>query len=72
MLLKFICRPNLQLVGTDAEQLSNMITFTSTLAENISSKVKRLDVAKVSYLLMLYIKITLPALIHKNKLNVRK
>ena len=40
-------RPNLQLVQNDAKQLAGMISFTSTLAENVSSKVRQLDVAKV-------------------------
>ncbi|XP_076331924.1 conserved oligomeric Golgi complex subunit 4 [Tachypleus tridentatus] len=38
--------PNLQLVHTDAKQLSSMVAFTSTLAENISSKVRQLDLGK--------------------------
>ncbi|XP_071496788.1 conserved oligomeric Golgi complex subunit 4-like [Diadema antillarum] len=38
--------PNLQLVLTDAKQLSGMIGFTSELAENVSSKVRQLDLAK--------------------------
>ncbi|CAH1779240.1 unnamed protein product [Owenia fusiformis] len=38
--------PNLQLVQTDSQQLSNMISFTSTLAENVSGKVRQLDLAK--------------------------
>lgn len=38
--------PNLQLIESDAKQLSSMIGFTSTLAENVSSKVRRLDLAK--------------------------
>jgi len=42
-----VFRPNLQLVQNDAKQLSGMISFTSTLAENVSSKVRQLDVAKV-------------------------
>jgi hypothetical protein len=40
--------PNLQIVHCDAEQLSEMITFTSTLAENVSAKVRQLDIARVS------------------------
>ena len=44
----YICSPNLQLVQTDANQLEGMISFTSTLAENVSSKVRQLDLAKVS------------------------
>ncbi|KAK2920236.1 conserved oligomeric Golgi complex subunit 4 isoform X1 [Channa argus] len=38
--------PNLQLIGGDASQLSGMITFTCSLAENVSHKVKQLDLAK--------------------------
>ncbi|XP_045888848.1 conserved oligomeric Golgi complex subunit 4 isoform X1 [Micropterus dolomieu] len=38
--------PNLQLIGGDASQLSGMITFTCSLAENVSSKVRQLDLAK--------------------------
>ncbi|XP_064466828.1 conserved oligomeric Golgi complex subunit 4-like [Ornithodoros turicata] len=38
--------PTFQLVHSDAEQLANMISFTSTLAETISSKVRQLDLAK--------------------------
>lgn len=41
-------RPNLQLIGEDASQLSGMITFTCSLAENVSRKVRQLDLAKVS------------------------
>lgn len=43
-------RPNLQILETDSKQLSSMVSFTSTLAENVSSKVRQLDVAKVSIL----------------------
>ncbi|XP_033475775.1 conserved oligomeric Golgi complex subunit 4 [Epinephelus lanceolatus] len=38
--------PNLQLIGGDASQLSGMITFTCSLAENVSRKVRQLDLAK--------------------------
>ncbi|KAG8572577.1 hypothetical protein GDO81_012098 [Engystomops pustulosus] len=38
--------PNLQLIEGDAQQLSGMITFTCNLAENVSSKVRQLDLAK--------------------------
>ncbi|XP_069511063.1 conserved oligomeric Golgi complex subunit 4 [Ambystoma mexicanum] len=38
--------PNLQLIEGDAKQLSGMITFTCSLAENVSSKVRQLDLAK--------------------------
>ena len=47
-MLHLYYRPNLQLVQNDAKQLAGMISFTSTLAENVSSKVRQLDVAKVS------------------------
>uniref|UniRef100_A0A3Q1EXC0 Conserved oligomeric Golgi complex subunit 4 n=1 Tax=Acanthochromis polyacanthus TaxID=80966 RepID=A0A3Q1EXC0_9TELE len=39
-------RPNLQLIGGDASQLSGMIKFTCSLAENVSRKVRQLDLAK--------------------------
>uniref|UniRef100_S4RGB3 Conserved oligomeric Golgi complex subunit 4 n=1 Tax=Petromyzon marinus TaxID=7757 RepID=S4RGB3_PETMA len=39
-------RPNLQLIEGDASQLAGMINFTCNLAENISSKVRQLDLAK--------------------------
>ncbi|CAG5130857.1 unnamed protein product [Candidula unifasciata] len=38
--------PNLQILETDSKQLCGMISFTSTLAENVSSKVRKLDLAK--------------------------
>ncbi|GFO20693.1 conserved oligomeric Golgi complex subunit 4 [Plakobranchus ocellatus] len=38
--------PNLQILETDSKQLYGMISFTSTLAENVSSKVRKLDLAK--------------------------
>lgn len=40
--------PNLQLIEGDAQQLAGMITFTCNLAENVSSKVRQLDLAKVT------------------------
>lgn len=46
----FVCvffRPNLQLIEGDAVQLSGMISFTCSLAENVSSKVRQLDLTKV-------------------------
>lgn len=46
-MLLFYFRPNLQILETDSKQLCGMISFTSTLAENVSSKVRKLDVAKV-------------------------
>lgn len=47
------CRPSLQLIGGDASQLSGMITFTCSLAENVSCKVRQLDLAKVTTLTFL-------------------
>uniref|UniRef100_A0AAQ5YYV9 Conserved oligomeric Golgi complex subunit 4 n=1 Tax=Amphiprion ocellaris TaxID=80972 RepID=A0AAQ5YYV9_AMPOC len=44
--LFLLYRPNLQLIGGDASQLSGMITFTCSLAENVSRKVRQLDLAK--------------------------
>ena len=38
--------PNMQLIESDVLQLGSMINFTSTLAENVSCKVRRLDLAK--------------------------
>ncbi|XP_019391148.1 PREDICTED: conserved oligomeric Golgi complex subunit 4 isoform X2 [Crocodylus porosus] len=38
--------PNLQLIEGDTRQLAGMITFTWNLAENVSSKVRQLDLAK--------------------------
>lgn len=40
--------PNLQLIEGDAQQLAGMIAFTCSLAENVSSKVRQLDLAKVA------------------------
>lgn len=48
--LESVCRPSLQLIGGDASQLSGMITFTCSLAENVSRKVRQLDLAKVTML----------------------
>uniref|UniRef100_A0A3B3WRL9 Conserved oligomeric Golgi complex subunit 4 n=1 Tax=Poecilia mexicana TaxID=48701 RepID=A0A3B3WRL9_9TELE len=42
----YVTIPNLQLIGGDASQLSGMITFTCSLAENVSRKVRQLDLAK--------------------------
>lgn len=49
---QFLCvpSPNLQLIEGDAQQLAGMITFTCNLAENVSSKVRQLDLAKVTWL----------------------
>lgn len=41
--------PNLQVVKSDANQLSEMIAHTSSLAENVSAKVRKLDDARVSF-----------------------
>ncbi|KAJ8041998.1 Conserved oligomeric Golgi complex subunit 4 [Holothuria leucospilota] len=38
--------PNLQVVSSDAKQLGSMVSFTSDLAENVSGKVRQLDLAK--------------------------
>ncbi|KAK3086090.1 hypothetical protein FSP39_013397 [Pinctada imbricata] len=38
--------PSLQILETDSKQLHGMVSFTSTLAENVSSKVRQLDLAK--------------------------
>ena len=48
-----IFRPNLQILETDSRQLNSMISFTSTLAENVSGKVRKLDLAKVSWQVLL-------------------
>lgn len=39
-------RPKLQLIEGDASQLGGMINFTCSLAENVSSKVRQLDLTK--------------------------
>lgn len=44
-----VFRPNLQLIEGDSTQLSGMIRFTCSLAENVSSKVRQLDLTKVSH-----------------------
>ena len=54
--IKLHFRPNLQILKTDSRQLSSMISFTSTLAENVSSKVRKLDVAKVGNWFIMFIK----------------
>ena len=43
-----IFRPNLTILEKDASHLQEVITNTSVLAENVSSKVRQLDLAKVS------------------------
>lgn len=37
----------IQMVHKDSQNLSNMINFTSNLADNVSNKVRQLDLAKV-------------------------
>lgn len=49
--------PNLQIVRSDAVQLSEMISFASTLAENVSAKVRQLDIARVSIIKIMFYKI---------------
>jgi hypothetical protein len=44
----FAFRPALQVITQDAHNLSNTISFTAALADNISGKVRELDVTKVS------------------------
>jgi len=41
----------LNTVKSDAKHLSEMINFTCTLAENVSAKVRELDIAKVIFLI---------------------
>ena len=38
--------PDMSLIESDAKQLSSLIQFTSTLADSVSYKVRRLDLAK--------------------------
>ncbi|XP_014293809.1 conserved oligomeric Golgi complex subunit 4 [Halyomorpha halys] len=38
--------PNLEIIHSDAKQLYEMISFASTLAENVSHKVRKLDIAR--------------------------
>ena len=45
--LVYFNSPNLLLVHNDSQNLASMISFTSTLAENVSGKVRQLDLAKV-------------------------
>ena len=42
----FISSLNVQLIHKDAQNFSNMINFTTNLADNVSSKVRKLDIAK--------------------------
>jgi hypothetical protein len=43
----FLFRPALQIITQDAHNLSNTISFTAALDDNISGKVRELDVTKV-------------------------
>ena len=43
----------IQMVHKDSQNLSNMINFTSNLADNVSNKVRQLDLAKVNKLFKL-------------------
>ena len=43
-------RPNLQVVLRDADKLHQMIEHTAEIADKVSSKVRKLDLAKVSWL----------------------
>ena len=51
--------PNLLLVHNDSQNLASMISFTSTLAENVSSKVRQLDLAKVVLIKNIVIRVVL-------------
>ena len=44
--------PRLNTVKSDARGLSEMIQFTSVLAENVSAKVRELDLAKVPQIML--------------------
>lgn len=41
--------PKIQTIYNNANNLSNMISFTTNLADNVSSKVRVLDLAKVRH-----------------------
>ena len=41
--------PRLNTIKSDAKHLSEMIHFTCSLAENVSAKVRELDIAKVYF-----------------------
>lgn len=65
----FFLRPNLQLIEGDAVQLSGMINFTCSLAENVSSKVRQLDLTKVANIpILMMIRIRLSIRQHPLKL----
>lgn len=40
--------PNVVVIRTEGEKFCNMITRTNELAENVSAKVRQLDLARVS------------------------
>jgi hypothetical protein len=44
--------PKIQSIYNNANNLSNMINFTTNLADNVSSKVRVLDLAKVNLFLI--------------------
>lgn len=41
--------PNVVLIRTEGEKFCNMIARTNELAENVSAKVRQLDLARVSH-----------------------
>lgn len=41
--------PNVLVIHTEAEKFRDMIMRTNELAENVSAKVRQLDLARVSY-----------------------
>lgn len=41
--------PNVLVIRTEGEKFRDMITRTNELAENVSAKVRQLDLARVSY-----------------------
>ena len=47
MIFEIFFRPALQIITQDAHNLSNTVSFTAALADNISGKVRELDVTKV-------------------------
>ena len=49
-LFQLMFRPNLQVVLRDADKLHQMIEHTAEIADKVSSKVRKLDLAKVSWL----------------------
>ena len=49
-LFQLMFRPNLQVVLRDADKLHQMIEHTAEIADKVSSKVRKLDLAKVLWL----------------------